>query len=151
MSTSKPSNNYPPELRERAIRMVAEVRGEYTSDWAAAQSVADKLGIGTPQTVLNWVRKAQVDAGQRPGVTSAEAAELRRLRAEVKQLRLANDILKTHGVSPVMATSMPANAACDASARRIPIRATHGRVTCVVVTTCAITVFPPLAGMLREA
>src|SRR5258707_12348437 len=95
MSSSKPSNNYPPELRERAIRMVAEVRGEYTSDWAAAQSVADKLGIGTPQTVLNWVRKAQVDAGQRPGVTSAEAAELRRLRAEVKQLRLANDILKT--------------------------------------------------------
>jgi transposase len=88
-------NNYPPELRERAIRMVAEVRGEYTSDWAAAQSVADKLGIGIPQTVLNWVRKAQVDAGQRPGVTSAEAAELRRLRAEVKQLRLANDILKT--------------------------------------------------------
>lgn len=57
--------------------------------------MADKLGIGTPQTVLNWVRKAQVDAGQRPGVTSAEAAELRRLRAEVKQLRLANDILKT--------------------------------------------------------
>jgi transposase len=57
--------------------------------------VADKLGIGTPQTVLNWVRKAQVDAGQRPGVTSAEAAELRRLGAEVKQLRLANDILKT--------------------------------------------------------
>jgi transposase len=95
MSSSKPSNNYSPELRERAIRMVAEVRGEYTSDWAAAQSVADKLGIGTPQTVLNWVRKAQVDAGQRPGVTSAEAAELRRLRAEVKQLRLANDILKT--------------------------------------------------------
>jgi transposase-like protein len=45
--------------------------------------------------VLNWVRKAQVDAGRRPGVTSAEAAELRRLRAEVKQLRLANDILKT--------------------------------------------------------
>jgi transposase len=45
--------------------------------------------------VLNWVRKAQVDAGQRRGVTSAEAAELRRLRAEVKQLRLAHDILKT--------------------------------------------------------
>src|SRR4029077_16684821 len=80
MSSSKPSNNYPPELRERAIRMVDEGRGEETSDWAAAQSVADKLGIGAPQTVLNWVRKAQVDAGQRPGVTSAEAAELRRLR-----------------------------------------------------------------------
>lgn len=94
MST-RPVNNYPPELRERAVRMFGEVRGEYTSDWAACQSVADKLGIGTPQTLMNWVRKAQVDAGQRPGVSSAEAAELRRLRAEVKQLRLANDILKT--------------------------------------------------------
>ena len=91
MST-RPSNNYPPELRERAIRMVGEVRPEYTSDWAACQSVAAKLGIGAPQTLLNWVRKAQVDAGQRPGVTSAE---LRRLRAEVKQLRTANEILRT--------------------------------------------------------
>lgn len=79
MSSSRPVNNYPPELCERA----------------AASSVAAKLGIGTPQTVLNWVRKAQVDAGQRPGVSTAEASELRRLRAEVKQLRLANDILKT--------------------------------------------------------
>jgi transposase len=91
----RPSNNYPSELRERAIRMFGEVRCEYTSDWAAAVSVADKLGIGAPQTLLNWVRKARVDAGQRPGVSTAEAAELRRLRAEVKQLRLANDILKT--------------------------------------------------------
>src|ERR1700751_2467459 len=95
MSSSRPVNNYPPELRERAVRMVAEVRGEYASDWAAAASVAAKLGIGTPQTVLNWVRKAQVDAGQRAGVTSAEAAELRRLRAEGKTLRVANAILKT--------------------------------------------------------
>ena len=95
MSSSRPVNNYPPELCERAVRMVAEVRGEYASDWAAAASVAAKLGVGTPQTVLNWVRKAQVDAGQRAGVSTAEAAELRRLRAEVKQLRLANDILKT--------------------------------------------------------
>jgi transposase len=94
MST-RPSNNYPPELRERAIRMVGEVRPEYTSDWAACQSVAAKLGIGAPQTLLNWVRKAQVDAGQRPGVTSAEVAELRRLRAEVRQLRTANEILRT--------------------------------------------------------
>lgn len=94
MSTRR-SNNYPPELRERAVRMFGEVRSEYTSDWAAAQSVATKLGIGAPQTLLNWVRKAQVDAGQRPGMTSAEAAELRRLRAENKQLRTANEILRT--------------------------------------------------------
>jgi transposase len=94
MST-RPVSNYPPELRERAVRMFGEIRPEYTSDWAACQSVADKLGIGTPQTLLNWVRKAQVDAGQRAGVTSAEAAELRRLRAENKQLRMANEILRT--------------------------------------------------------
>jgi transposase len=94
MST-RPSNNYPPELRERAIRMVGEVRPEYSSDWAACQSVAVKLGVGAPQTLLNWVRKAQVDAGQRPGLTSAEAAELHRLRVEVKQLRAANEILRT--------------------------------------------------------
>jgi transposase len=94
MST-RPSKNYPPELRERAIRMVAEIRSEYTSDWTAVCSVAIKLGIGSPQTPMNWVRKAQVDAGQRGGVTSAEAAELRRLRAEVKQLRTANEILHT--------------------------------------------------------
>ena len=100
MSSRRPANNYPPELRERAIRMVAEVRGEYPSDWAAAQSVAIKLGIGTPQTLMNWVRKAQVDAGQRPGVTSTEAAELRRLRAEVKQLRTANEILRPQSKCP---------------------------------------------------
>ena len=70
MST-RPSKDYPPELRERAIRMVGEVRAEYTSDWAAVCSVATKLGIGAPQTLMNWVRKAQVDAGQRAGVSSA--------------------------------------------------------------------------------
>lgn len=52
MST-RPSKNYPPELRERAIRMVAEIRSEYTSDWAAVCSVAIKLGIGSPQTALS--------------------------------------------------------------------------------------------------
>jgi len=95
LMSTRPSNNYPPELRERAIRMVGEVRAECTSDWAAVCSVATKLGIGAPQTLMNWVRKAQVDTGQRAGVSSAEAAELRRLRAEVKQLRTANEILRT--------------------------------------------------------
>jgi len=78
LMSTRPSNNYPPELRERAIRMVGEVRAECTSDWAAVCSVATKLGIGAPQTLMNWVRKAQVDTGQRAGVSSAEAAELRR-------------------------------------------------------------------------
>jgi transposase len=57
--------NYASELRERAVRMFGGVRCEYTSDWAACVSVAPQLGIGAPQTLLNWVHKAQVDAGQR--------------------------------------------------------------------------------------
>ena len=59
------------------------------------QSVASKLGIGGPaQTVHNWVRKAEVDAGTRPGTTSVESAEIRRLRSENRELRRANEILK---------------------------------------------------------
>ena len=89
------SRKYPAELRERAVRMVAEVRGEYSSEWAAIESVAAKLGIGSAQTLLNWVRRDQVDAGKRPGVTSDMAEELRKLRAENRELKRANDILKS--------------------------------------------------------
>lgn len=85
---------YPPELRERAVRMFAECRADHGSEWEAMASVAGKLGIGTTETVRKWVRAAQVDAGARPGVTSAESAELRRLRAENRELRRANEILK---------------------------------------------------------
>ena len=85
---------YPPELRERAVRMVAEVRPEYPSDWPAIRAVAAKLGIGSAETLRKWVRQAEVDGGQRPGVTSDESAELRKLRAEVRELRRANEILK---------------------------------------------------------
>lgn len=89
------SRKYPAELRERAVRMVAEVRGEYASEWAAIESVAGKLGIGSAQTLLNWVRRDQVDSGTRPGVTSEMAEELRKLRAENRELKRANDILKS--------------------------------------------------------
>ncbi|MET7770953.1 transposase [Nocardia sp. NPDC005366] len=61
------SKRYPPELRERAVRMVAEVRSQHPSEWAAIASVASKLGIGSTETLRNWIRKDQVDAGQRPG------------------------------------------------------------------------------------
>jgi transposase len=88
------SGVYPQELRERAVRMVAEVRPNYDSEWAAITGVAAKLGIGTAETLRKWVRQAQVDAGRRPGVTTEESAELRRLRAEVRELRRANEILK---------------------------------------------------------
>ncbi|GGX18014.1 insertion element IS6110 uncharacterized 12.0 kDa protein [Streptomyces lomondensis] len=85
---------YPAELRERAVRMVAEIRPNYPTEWAAMKAVAAKLGIGAAETVRTWVRKSQVDAGQRPGVTSDEAAEIKRLRAENAELRRANEILK---------------------------------------------------------
>lgn len=74
--------------------MVAEVRPEYPSDWPAIVAVAKRLGIGSAETLRKWVRQAEVDGGTRPGVTSQESAELRKLRAEVRELRRANEILK---------------------------------------------------------
>jgi transposase len=85
------SRNYPAELRERAVRMVAEVRDQYSSEWAAIESVAAKLGIGTPQTLPAWVRRDQIDSGTRPGVSSDMAEELRRLRLR----RMSSDAMKT--------------------------------------------------------
>ena len=86
--------SYPPELRERAVRMVAEVRPEYPSDWPAIKAVAGKLGIGSAETLRKWVRRAEVDGGTRPGVTSEESAEIKRLKRENAELRRANEILK---------------------------------------------------------
>ncbi len=88
------SRRYPPELKERAVRMVGEVRGEHESDWAAMVRVAELLGVGTPETVRKWCRQAEVDGGQRPGVSSQEAAEVKRLKRENAELRRANAILK---------------------------------------------------------
>jgi transposase len=82
-------SSYPLELRKRAVRMVAEVRAGYRSEWAAIGAVASKLGIGSSETLRQWVRQGEVDAGARPGGTSEESAELRRLRAEVRELRRA--------------------------------------------------------------
>jgi transposase len=66
----------------------------YDSQWAAFNAVAQKLGVGRAETVRKWVRQAEVDAGQRPGTTSDESAELKRLRRENAELRRANEILK---------------------------------------------------------
>jgi transposase len=94
---SRPSA-YPAELRQRAVRMVAEVRPNYESEWAAIGAVALKLGIGSSETLRSWIRRAQVDTGQRPGVTTEEAAEIKRLSREVAELRRANEILKAASV-----------------------------------------------------
>jgi transposase len=74
--------------------MVAQVRPEYPSDWPAICAVAEKLGIGTAETLRKWVRQAEVDAGTRPGISSEESAEIKRLRRENAELRRANEILK---------------------------------------------------------
>jgi transposase len=84
-------SNYPRELRERAVRMVAEVQGEYPSQWAAIGAVASMLGIGSTETLRKWVRRSEIDAGQRPGLTSAETAEIKRLKRENAELRRANE------------------------------------------------------------
>lgn len=90
---ARPSK-YPRELRERAVRMVAEVAPQYGSEYEAIREVAAKLGIGSPETLRQWVRRTQVDAGDRPGVTTEEHAEIKRLRRENAELRRANEILK---------------------------------------------------------
>jgi transposase len=84
---------YPDELRERAVRMVLGHEGEYGSQWEAICSVAEKLGPKA-ETVRLWVRQAERDQGRRPGATSDELAELKRLKRENAELRRANDILK---------------------------------------------------------
>jgi transposase len=80
------------------MRMVAEVRPDYASEWAAIGAVAQKLGIGSSETLRKWIRQAEVDGGTRPGVTSEESAEIRRLKREVAELRRANEILKAASV-----------------------------------------------------
>jgi Transposase. len=80
-------------VRERAVRMVLEHRGEYPSLWATIESIAPKIGC-VPQTLNDWVRKHEVDTGARDGVTSAERERVKELEREVKELRRANEILK---------------------------------------------------------
>jgi transposase len=84
---------YPAEVRERAVRLVMEHRGEYESEWAAITSIAQKCGM-TAETLRKWVRQTEIDGGRRPGVSSAEAQRIKELERENKELRRANEILK---------------------------------------------------------
>jgi len=94
MSKSNKANKFSPEVRERAVRLVQENRGEYPSLWAAVESIAPKIGC-VPQTLHEWVKRAEIDAGHREGLTTSERERLKALERENKELRRANEILKT--------------------------------------------------------
>ena len=89
----KKSNKFSPEVRERAVRLVQEHRGEYPSLWATVESIAPKMGC-VPSTLLDWVKQAEVDSGSRSGVSAGEAQRIKDLERENKELRRANEILK---------------------------------------------------------
>ena len=84
---------YPDEVHERAVRMVRDHEHEYPSQWKAIESISKKLGVNH-ETLRVWVRRAEVDAGERPGLTTDERARIRQLERENKELRRANEILK---------------------------------------------------------
>jgi transposase len=85
---------YSQELRQRAVRMVFEHQDEHPSQWAAICSIAHKFGI-SHETLRHWVRRAEIDHGLRPGLTSEERERLKTLEREVRELRRANEILKS--------------------------------------------------------
>jgi transposase len=84
---------YPAEFRERAVRMVFEHQNDYPTQWKAIESISKKLQVNH-ETLRQWVRRAETDAGQRPGLTTDERVRMRQLEREVKELRRANEILK---------------------------------------------------------
>jgi len=89
MSTSR----FSPEVRDRAVRLVLDQEVQHASQWAAMRSVASKIGC-SPETLRNWVRHAERDAGRRPGLTTSELEELKQLKRENRELKRANEILR---------------------------------------------------------
>ena len=90
---SKTTNKFSPEVRERAVRLVLDNEGQHASRWQAVMSIAAKIGC-TPQTLNDWVKKAEVNLGKRPGVSSEMVDRMKALERENRELRQANEILR---------------------------------------------------------
>lgn len=92
--TKRPSRKpFAPEVRERAVRLVREQQGEYPTQWAAIQAIASKIGCSA-EALRTWVRRAETDAGERPGLTTDERERLKALERENRELKRANEILR---------------------------------------------------------
>jgi len=89
----KKGTRYSPEYRERAVRMLVEQQDQHSSQWAAINSIASKVGC-TPETLRKWVKQAEIDQGNRDGLTSADRDRLKELERENRELRQANEILR---------------------------------------------------------
>ncbi|GAB6049153.1 transposase [Methyloparacoccus murrellii] len=89
----KKTEKYSPEVIERAVRLVAEVKEQHASEWAAIVSIAAKIGC-TAETLRRWVRRHERDTGQREGLNTADRDRLKALEREVRELRKANEILR---------------------------------------------------------
>ena len=90
---NKKQTKFSPEVRERAVRLVREQRSEHPSMWAAIETIAPMIGC-TAQTLLDWVKRDEIDRGVRDGVSTDERERIKALEREVKELRRANEILK---------------------------------------------------------
>ena len=93
MEKKATSRRYPPELKDRAVRMVKDLRQQDPGDKTVISRVGRQLGIDD-ESLRSWVKQAEIDAGARAGLTTAEQQELKELRKEVRELRCSNDILQ---------------------------------------------------------
>ena len=90
---SKTTNKYSPEVRERAVRLVLDNQGQHESRWSAILSISSKIGCA-PQTLNEWVKKAEVDRGDRTGITTEMVEKMKALERENRELKQANEILR---------------------------------------------------------
>lgn len=104
--TKPKSQQFSPEVRERAVRMVQEHQGEYETQWAAIRSIAEKIGCSA-EALRTWLRRAERDAGQRPGLTTDDQQRLKGLEREVRELRRANEILRKASVESIGQCNTP--------------------------------------------